>query len=618
MTEEEKTPVDGLPAEFWNPVGDRYKKEGPVAAGEFVADTLYTSGISWVTSKEVMVALVGFLGTLGEKEFDEKKSLAILDRARIAAAKRRAKMTEGKGPGREADTVAAVIDKSSLFHSPEGDVYADIDGHHEFTFGGEKMSTTHKETYAIERREFRSYLVGAFREKYKRIPTSQSVSDAIVALDDWGCRMSVEQPVFLRVSEILDLLGNPVDSGPYYIDLGGPKWENIEITADQWRVVNSSEGRVHFYRPRGMYALPVPEGDGDISVLRQFLNVDDDSWVMIVSWILGALAPRGPYPILVIEGEQGSAKSMTSRLVGSVVDPSKLMLRTLPREERDLMVAARNSWVLAFDNLTRIPDWYADAFCRLSTGGGMSVRKLYEDVDEVTFDYLRPLILNGIEGIATRSDLQDRSLVVILRTIYDKDRQRERQIVRDFQAALPVILSGFLDACCAALRVWDEIKFDSLPRMADFAAWVLAAEREGAVPWEKGLFMDVYSRNREEAIASNLEASALAMAVVKAMGGTRERFGPAAELLEELTESVAETIRKGKRWPKSPSSLSGQLRRIAPLLRRSAGLDLEQRRTVKGTREIRIFRLATQEGEDAVPEAEPSEPTVGDQPEIPF
>ena len=45
----------------------------------------------------------------------------------------------------------------------------------------------------------------------------------------------------------------------------------------------------------------------------------------------------GPaYPVLLLQGEQGSAKSSAERLVRALVDPSAAPLRTTPRSEHDL------------------------------------------------------------------------------------------------------------------------------------------------------------------------------------------------------------------------------------------------------------------------------------------
>jgi putative DNA primase/helicase len=111
-----------------------------------------------------------------------------------------------------------------------------------------------------------------------------------------------------------------------------------------------------------MRQLPEPVGGGMIEELRNFLNVrSDDDFKLVVAWLVAALRERGPYPVLVVNGEQGTGKSVFSRLVRSLVDPNAAPIRAVPKDDRDLVVSASNSWVLAFDNLSGVPAWFADA-----------------------------------------------------------------------------------------------------------------------------------------------------------------------------------------------------------------------------------------------------------------
>ena len=45
--------------------------------------------------------------------------------------------------------------------------------------------------------------------------------------------------------------------------------------------------------------------------------------MLIVAWLLMALRPSGPYAVLGIQGQQGSAKSTLSRVLKALVDPSR-------------------------------------------------------------------------------------------------------------------------------------------------------------------------------------------------------------------------------------------------------------------------------------------------------
>ena len=135
-----------------------------------------------------------------------------------------------------------------------------------------------------------------------------------------------------------------------------------------------------------MLPLPKPEGGGRIEDLRPFVNVpDDQDWCLLVAWVVASLKPSGPYPVLVLHGEQGSAKSTTAEVLRSLIDPSIASLRTAPSEERDLAIAAHNAWVLSYDNMSGVPLWLSDALCRVATGGGFATRTLYEDAEETIF-----------------------------------------------------------------------------------------------------------------------------------------------------------------------------------------------------------------------------------------
>jgi hypothetical protein len=128
---------------------------------------------------------------------------------------------------------------------------------------------------------------------------------------------------------------------------------------------------------------------------------------------------------LAIAGEQGSAKTVLSNL-RALIDPSVAPVRALPRDERELFIAASNGHVLAFDNLSGLPPWLSDTLCLLTSGGAFSTRRLFTDQDEMLFAAARPVIVNGIEDIITRPDLADRAILLMLATIAERQRRLAR------------------------------------------------------------------------------------------------------------------------------------------------------------------------------------------------
>jgi hypothetical protein len=68
---------------------------------------------------------------------------------------------------------------------------------------------------------------------------------------------------------------------------------------------------VRFRRAAGMLPLPIPQRGGSLEALGPFLNVADRSgFVLAVAWLLAALRPGGPYPLLAVSGEHGSSQDL--------------------------------------------------------------------------------------------------------------------------------------------------------------------------------------------------------------------------------------------------------------------------------------------------------------------
>jgi putative DNA primase/helicase len=176
------------------------------------------------------------------------------------------------------------------------------------------------------------------------------------------------------------------------------------------------------------------------------------------------------------------------------------------------------------------------------------------------------VLLNGIDDLAPRSDLLDRTVTLRLPVIRDDVRRAEAELWAAFEEARPRILGALLDAVSAALRNQAHVHLEEKPRMADFAIWATAAEP--ALGWRPGAFMAAYLSNRGAANAVALEESVLAMAVLRLMHLQVAWDGTAGELLRHLNRHFSDPqIRRHRDWPKGPRKLSGELHRWAPSLR---------------------------------------------------
>src|SRR3989454_5254440 len=400
-----------------------------------------------------------------------------------------------------------------LFHTATGTAFADI------------VVDGHRETWQIRSKRFRGWLRRRYYQETGDAPSAAAVRSALDLLEARAQFDGPERPVHVRIAE---------HAGHIYLDLADEQWRAVDIAPNGWRVTGYPP--VRFRRPAGMLPLPEPKQGGSIESLNSFLNLSNrDDFVLIVAWLLAALRSGGPYPLLAISGEQGSAKTVLSKLLKALIDPNAAPVRSLSREERELMIAANNGYLLAFDNLSGLPVWLSDALCRLASGGSFAVRQLYTDDEEVLFEAARPILLNGIEEVISRSDLGDRAIFLSLAPIGEAQRRPESELWRAFEIARPRIMGALLDAAVHGLHALGRVNLDRLPRMADFALWATACE---TALWPAGTFARAYAANRRAAIESIIEADPVANCVRAIMVDRTIWTGSASDLLRLCAEGT--------------------------------------------------------------------------------
>lgn len=234
------------------------------------------------------------------------------------------------------------------YRSLQGDAYVAVD------------FDDHSKNYGVGTKAFHQYLMGKYYEAFQIVPQPGAIQQAVTHFSALAQLEGPVEPVFIRA-------GNYGQA--YYLDLGNDHWEAVEFSKDGWAVVKKPP--VHFRRAQGMLPLPRPSEKGDINELREFVNIGtDEAWLLFVACLVSAILPRGPHPILGIHGEQGSGKTTVAKIFRQMIDPNSVPLRAMPKDIRDFAVAAHNSWVVSFDNLSFLPVWFSDSLCRLSSGGG--------------------------------------------------------------------------------------------------------------------------------------------------------------------------------------------------------------------------------------------------------
>jgi hypothetical protein len=417
------------------------------------------------------------------------------------------------------------------------------------------------EVLGLRSATFRDWLVGEYVREHRKLPSQRNVVRVLQALEG-KARFEADAPqVFVRVGS------DPRDEGiTGYLDLGDSRGHTIKFGALGWSIVERSS--VHFKRPQGLLPLPMPSRDGSIELVRPFVNLSDSDFRLLIGWMAAAIRPVGPYPILIIHGEQGSAKSTLVKVIRELIDPQAAALLAEPRSTRDLMVAAVNGWLLAFDNVSVLPGWLSDSLCRLASGGGFASRALFSNDERSVLHAQRPVILNGIDEFVSKGDLADRGVFLQLPPITPDARREEAEFWTAFRELQPRILGGLLDAVVGGLRELPSVRPAALPRMADFARFGEAIGQ--AMGWPAGTFLSAYAENRRDATISTLDDSVFGTFLLERIAfwqsGQTKTASP-SEWLKKFNESKEHKATKSARWPKTPSSLGNELRRLAPTLR---------------------------------------------------
>jgi hypothetical protein len=461
-----------------------------------------------------------------------------------------------KAPHRGVSAMIALIARKGVrfWHDPAKNAYATV------------HVGDHYENHRLESREFARFLAYAAYLYGLTPPCKATIDDALRIFSALAIGEGPEKEPFKRVG---------ARDGKWYIDLGDNRWRVVEIDASGWRILANHD--LPIIRSLAMCPLAEPvANDSSLGLFRGFVNADDADFQLIVAWVLAALCPQGPYPILIVNGEQGSAKSTLCRMLRGLVDPNIAPLRAMPRDETDLFVAASHSRVVAIDNASQIGAEMSDALCRVATGGALSARAKFTDGDEFIVCAKNPVIVNGIPSLTGRPDLASRAIVVRLKHIPEEMRKSEAEFDAEWAPCAPKILAILIDVLSSALRKLPDVKPSRVSRMADFERLIIASCP--ALDWDPDSFRVAYRDNQVDVDATAVESDPVAGAIVELIEKEYPSGweGNATRLYDLLGNHVSDNTRRSRAWPTSAISLGSRLERLKPVLRR-AGFIAEKR-----------------------------------------
>lgn len=468
---------------------------------------------------------------------------------------------EKKDKRSQANVLLEIIEEQgmNLYLNQVNDVYISI------------FVDDHMETWPLESKSFSEWLQGIFYQKTKHPIRTESVKQVITILTAKAKYEKGEKiTLFNRVAEY--------DNALWY-DLCNKSCQAIQVTAQQWKVIDTPP--VLFERHRHQKEQVIPRTGGDIKKIFQYVNLKEYH-ILFLCWLVSCFIPDFPHAMSIIHGEKGAAKSTACVLLKRLIDPSALDHLTLQNDQRTLVVNLSTHWYLPFDNVSSISIDTSDMLCRAITGGGIQQRKLCTNAEDHIFTFCRCITINGINNVANRADLLDRSLMFELTRVSESKRKELKEIYQSFENDRASILGGIFDTLSKAIALHDSVKLDKLFRMADFTKWGYAIGQALGGYGEQ--FLEEYEKNQSIRDVEAVNSDIVATLVVAFMEDREIWKGYVAELLVNLHDI---TPRYGinpnsKGMPTQPNSLSRRLNSIQSNLG-ALGVTFTKEQNSKGT-----------------------------------
>ena len=335
-----------------------------------------------------------------------------------------------------------------------------------------------------------------------------------------------------------------------YINVGDDAGRVIKVDRDGYRYITDS--KVKFITNSSILALPDIAHKGDITLLSKHLNITKREMPIATGFLITTLAGIKQYLLLNIRGVSGSSKSVTARAFQALIDPSIYFSGAITNSA-DFALACASAHLVIQDNVTKISRAMANDMCIASSGGTKGKRALYTNMGMFNAVLFNPLITTSLTGIDSFKDLNLRTATLDLPPMPKSERKSEDAFWKAFDRDKSVIFTGILDGIVAGYKHRGSIEIESLPRTADAAIFIQAAEQELGV---SGDFMKVFDENQAMIAGDSFDESPACSALLSFMTNRRQYKGPVTQLLGALKDSIGIQKTYVQDWPDKPNALT--------------------------------------------------------------
>ena len=427
----------------------------------------------------------------------------------------------------------------------------------------------------LKSERFANWLLVSSKDEEATMPKVKVSIVDLMAIADFDETISYKE-VFTRIGS---------SNRKIYLCLHNEAHKVIEIDDAGWREIDEKDAPVLFIQ-KFASPLPTPQKGTSLQDLREFINVNDDDFRLVLGWILATLNPMVKSPILWLNGDKGRGKTMLTKFLKSLIDPDSAGVIAPSRTQRDMTAACSSSYIIGFDNVSRFSQAWSDRLCRIVTGAGTVSRQLRSDNNAVAINSQNALIINSINFTPPADDLEERCFCVKLQKLDKTSRKTEEELNALFEQKRPMILGALLDAVSAALGIIDYSKnIDA--RMLDTCLFIMKAASTGKLPFSDEEFKDTVINKQTEANSYEITSDPLAniiyimaeekYSVNKSAKQVLVWDNPTRDLLKEVRKRA--TTGEKKLLPKDPRNFGRRLSEVIREKLNQYGITVYYKRT---------------------------------------
>ena len=344
-----------------------------------------------------------------------------------------------------------------------------------------------------------------------------------------------------------------ISKGKIAYFLADKKWTTMKISAEGWKVAKGS--KLKFIKDTFDEAQVMPVGGGNLlALLRKYVNMDAESYKLFVVFVVQAFSRYSSHFAAIISSDKGTGKSTLTKVMRALIDPSVTGATLMPSNEGDLKNLLANSYMVCFDNTASLPTKFSNILCAAITGSKEAKRKLYTDCDQIILSLHNLVVLNGIDVVPFRSDLEERSLLFELQPISKQKRKTDQAFWNDFKKERASILGAIFDTLTKAMKLLPTVIQKGLHRMADANLEMIAIAMALGISQDE--FQKILDDNKKKLQEAYCQMNPFVDIVVSYMHGRNDVNMAADALYRDMQSKI---VGSAKAFPDSPSALSRRL-----------------------------------------------------------